>query len=63
MVDLRSVIRRSKRVNNGHENPAILVPPTLPSARIGPTNSGRGRGSSVNVQVQPVVVEEEASEL
>ena len=35
MVDLRGIIQRSKRVNNGQENPAILVPPTLPGARIG----------------------------
>lgn len=45
MADLRSGVRRSKRVNNGQENPAILVPPALPGARIGPTSRGRGRGS------------------
>lgn len=35
MADLRSGVRRSKRVNNGQENPAMLVPPALPGARIG----------------------------
>ncbi|KAL5572678.1 hypothetical protein UlMin_022275 [Ulmus minor] len=44
MADLRGGVRRSKRVNNGQENPAILVPP-CPGAGIGPSGRGRGRGS------------------
>lgn len=50
MADLRSGVRRSKRVNNGQENPAMLVPPALPGARIGPTSRGRGRGTRATNQ-------------
>ncbi|XP_030488630.1 casein kinase 1-like protein HD16 isoform X2 [Cannabis sativa] len=41
MADPRSGVRRSKRVNNAQDNPAILVPPACPV----PTSRGRGRGS------------------
>ncbi|XP_030488629.1 casein kinase 1-like protein HD16 isoform X1 [Cannabis sativa] len=45
MADPRSGVRRSKRVNNAQDNPAILVPPACPGTRIVPTSRGRGRGS------------------
>ncbi|PON73304.1 GPCR kinase [Parasponia andersonii] len=41
MADPRGGIRRSKRVNNVQDNPAVLVPPACPA----PTSRGRGRGS------------------
>ncbi|XP_060668709.1 casein kinase 1-like protein HD16 isoform X2 [Ziziphus jujuba] len=45
MPDLRSGVRRSKRVNNVQENPAVIVPPTRPGVAKGPTGRGRGRGT------------------
>ncbi|KAF4357341.1 hypothetical protein G4B88_002169 [Cannabis sativa] len=45
MADPRSGVRRSKRVNNAQDNPAILAPPACPGTRIVPTSRGRGRGS------------------
>ncbi|XP_062117921.1 casein kinase 1-like protein HD16 [Humulus lupulus] len=45
MADPRSGVRRSKRVNNVQDNPAILVPPACPGTRIVPASRGRGRGS------------------
>lgn len=38
MPDLRSGVRRSKRVNNVQENPAVIVPPARPGV-------GKGNGS------------------
>ncbi|XP_062096258.1 casein kinase 1-like protein HD16 isoform X1 [Humulus lupulus] len=45
MADPRSGVRRSKRVNNVQDNPAVLVPPACPGTRIVPASRGRRRGS------------------
>ncbi|KAG2718501.1 hypothetical protein I3843_03G216000 [Carya illinoinensis] len=44
MPDLRSGVRRSKRVNNVHENPPVVVPTVWPGVGKGPAGNGRGRG-------------------
>ncbi|XP_041004881.1 casein kinase 1-like protein HD16 isoform X1 [Juglans microcarpa x Juglans regia] len=44
MPDLRSGVRRSKRVNNVHENPPVVVPTAWPGVGKGPVGNGRGRG-------------------
>ncbi|KAG6723712.1 hypothetical protein I3842_03G221400 [Carya illinoinensis] len=44
MPDLRSGVRPSKRVNNVHENPPVVVPTVWPGVGKGPAGNGRGRG-------------------
>ncbi|KAK4604209.1 hypothetical protein RGQ29_012637 [Quercus rubra] len=44
MPDLRSGVRRSKRVNNVQENADVVVPAVCPGAGKGPAGRGRGRG-------------------
>ncbi|CAB4318832.1 unnamed protein product [Prunus armeniaca] len=45
MPDLRSGVRRSKRINYVQDNPAVLVPAARPGAGKVLTGKGRGRGS------------------